>query len=90
MPGIFLFAILGYILLLWVTGALVTRKSKSSEAYLVASRSLSVPFISVLIAGTWIGGVSIVGMAQGSFIHGISALWFQAGIWILKQRIKFA
>lgn len=82
MAGIFLFAILGYILLLWVTGALVTRKSKSSEAYLVASRSLSVPFISVLIAGTWIGGVSIVGMAQGSFIHGISALWFQAGIWV--------
>ena len=35
----------------------------------------------MLIAGTWIGGVSIVGMAQGSYIHGISALWFQVGIW---------
>jgi SSS family solute:Na+ symporter len=82
MTGIFLFTILGYIALLWATGAFVTRKSKSSEAYLVASRSLSVPFISVLIAGTWIGGVSIVGMAQGAYIHGISALWFQVGIWI--------
>jgi solute:Na+ symporter, SSS family len=80
--GIFLFAIFGYIALLWATGAFVTRKSKSSEAYLVASRGLSVPFISVLIAGTWIGGVSIVGMAQGAYIHGISALWFQVGIWI--------
>jgi SSS family solute:Na+ symporter len=79
---IFIFAIFGYIVLLWATGAFVTRKSRSSEAYLVASRSLSVPFISVLIAGTWIGGVSIVGMAQGAFIHGISALWFQVGIWI--------
>lgn len=82
MTGIFLFAIFGYIILLWATGAFVTRKSKSSEAYLVASRSLSVPFISVLVAGTWIGGVSIVGMAQGAYIHGISALWFQVGIWI--------
>jgi SSS family solute:Na+ symporter len=82
LTGIFIFTIFGYILLLWATGAFVTRKSKSSEAYLVASRSLSVPFISVLIAGTWIGGVSIVGMAQGAFIHGISALWFQVGIWI--------
>ena len=82
MSGVFLFTILGYICLLWATGAFVTRKSKSTEAYLVASRSLSVPFISVLIAGTWIGGVSIVGMAQGAYIHGISALWFQVGIWI--------
>jgi SSS family solute:Na+ symporter len=82
MTGIFLFAIFGYVALLWATGAFVTRRSKSTEAYLIASRGLSVPFISVLIAGTWIGGVSIVGMAQGAYIHGISALWFQVGIWI--------
>ncbi|HOJ43844.1 MAG TPA: hypothetical protein PK800_06960, partial [Syntrophorhabdaceae bacterium] len=25
---------------------------------------------------------SIVGMAQGAYIHGISALWFQLGIWV--------
>lgn len=82
MKTAYLLAIGGYIALLWITGIYVTRKSSSSEAYLVASRGLSIPFISVLIAGTWIGGVSIVGMAQGSFIHGISALWFQVGIWI--------
>ena len=82
MKGIYLFSIFGYIGVLWFTGILVTRKSRSTEAYLVASRGLSVPFISVLIAGTWIGGVSIVGMAQGAYIHGISALWFQAGIWV--------
>ena len=82
MKGLYLFSIFGYICVLWLTGIYVTRKSSSTEAYLVASRSLSVPFLSVLIAGTWIGGVSIVGMAQGSYIHGVSALWFQAGIWI--------
>jgi SSS family solute:Na+ symporter len=82
LKGVLLFSILGYVCLLWLTGIYVTRKSKSSEAYLVASRVLSIPFISVLIAGTWIGGVSIVGMAQGAYIHGISALWFQAGIWV--------
>ena len=82
MKGIYLFSIFGYVCVLWLTGILVTRKSRSTEAYLVASRGLSVPFISVLIAGTWIGGVSIVGMAQGAYIHGISALWFQAGIWV--------
>jgi len=82
MKGFYLFSIIGYICLLWFTGIYVTRKSKSTEAYLVASRGLSIPFISVLIAGTWIGGVSIVGMAQGAYIHGISALWFQAGIWV--------
>lgn len=82
MKGLYLFAIAAYICILWLTGIFVTRRSRSSDAYLIASRELSVPFISVLIAGTWIGGVSIVGMAQGSFIHGMSALWFQVGIWV--------
>ncbi|OPY80629.1 MAG: Sodium/proline symporter [Syntrophorhabdus sp. PtaU1.Bin153] len=82
MAGAFLVSILAYIFLLWTTGLYVTRKSISTDAYLLASRGLSMPFVSVLTAGTWIGGVSIVGMAQGAYIHGISALWFQAGIWI--------
>ncbi len=82
MKALYLLAIACYIALLWLTGMLVTRKSRSSEAYLLASRGLSVPLVSVLIAGTWIGGVSVVGMAQGAYIHGLSALWFQAGIWI--------
>jgi SSS family solute:Na+ symporter len=82
MKGIYLISIVFYVGLLWLTGFFVTRKSRSTEAYLVASRELSVPLVSSLIAGTWIGGVSIVGMAQGAYIHGIGALWFQAGIWI--------
>ena len=55
MRGIYLAAIAIYIAILWLTGAFVTRKSRSSEAYLLASRGLSTPLISVLIAGTWIG-----------------------------------
>ena len=82
MKGLYLCTILAYICLLWIVSFFLARKSRSSEAYLVASRDLPVPLISVLIAGTWIGGVSIVGMAQGAYIHGISALWFQAGIWV--------
>jgi Na+/proline symporter len=69
MKSLYLLTIFGYITLLWLTGIYVTRRSRSSDAYLVASRGLSVPFISVLIAGTWIGGVSIVGMAQGAYIQ---------------------
>jgi SSS family solute:Na+ symporter len=80
--ALYLLAIACYIALLWFTGIAVTRKSRSSEAYLLASRSLPVPLVAVLIAGTWIGGVSVVGMAQGAYIHGLSALWFQAGVWI--------
>lgn len=82
MKGAYFFAILAYVFLLWLTGFLVTKRARSSEAYLLASRSLSVPLVSVLIAGTWLGGVSVVGMAQGAYIHGISALWFQAGVWV--------
>ncbi|OPY66663.1 MAG: Sodium/pantothenate symporter [Syntrophorhabdaceae bacterium PtaU1.Bin034] len=82
MKAVYLLVIACYVALLWATGFLVTRRSRSSDAYLLASRSLSVPLVSVLVAGTWIGGVSVVGMAQGAYIHGVSALWFQAGVWI--------
>jgi solute:Na+ symporter, SSS family len=82
MKGLHLGAVLAYICLLWAVSFFLARKSRSSEAYLVASRGLPMPLVSVLIAGTWIGGVSIVGMAQGAYLHGISALWFQAGIWV--------
>ncbi|MBP1729878.1 MAG: Na+/solute symporter [Deltaproteobacteria bacterium] len=82
MNGIYFLAVLAYVFLLWLTGFLVTKKSRSSDAYLLASRGLSIPLVSVLIAGTWTGGVSVVGMAQGAYIHGISALWFQFGIWV--------
>lgn len=89
MRGVYLTAIAGYVALLWVVGLAATRKSRSAEAYLIASRSLSTPLTSVLVAGTWIGGVSIVGMAQGAYIHGISALWFQAGIWVAMLMTAF-
>jgi SSS family solute:Na+ symporter len=79
----YVLTILCYIALLLVVSSLVARRRPaSSEGYLVASRRLPAPLVSVLVAGTWTGGVSIVGMAQGSYIHGISALWFQAGMWI--------
>lgn len=79
----YLLVIVCYIALLLAVSFFVARKrSGSSEAYLLASRGLSIPLVSALIAGTWTGGVSVVGMAQGAYLHGLSALWFQLGIWI--------
>ncbi len=69
-------------LLLAVSFFAAGKKAGSSDAYLLASRGLSIPLVSALIAGTWTGGVSVVGMAQGAYLHGMSALWFQVGIWI--------
>ena len=82
MKPFFLGTIFLYVLVLWFVGGVASRHSKGSEDYLVASRKFSTPFISALVAGTWIGGVSVMGMAQGAFLHGLSAIWFQAGIWV--------
>ncbi|MCX8022882.1 MAG: hypothetical protein N2745_08940 [Syntrophorhabdaceae bacterium] len=82
MKLLFLLSLVGYIFLLWLTSYSIAKRARSSEAYLVASRNLPIPLVSVLIAGTWMGGVAIVGMAQGAYLHGISALWFQIGIWL--------
>ena len=83
MKPAYVLVIVCYIALLLAVSFFVgRRRSGSSEAYLRASRGLSIPLVSVLIAGTWTGGVSVVGMAQGAFLHGLSALWFQVGVWI--------
>lgn len=80
-PG-YILAIVCYIALLLAVSSLVARRrSSSSDAYLVASRGLPAPLVAALVAGTWTGGVSVVGMAQGAYIHGLSALWFQIGMW---------
>jgi len=82
MKSLFLGGIFLYILLLWCIGWAASKRSKGSESYLVADRRFSTPFVSALVAGTWIGGLSLVGMAQGAFLHGISAISFQLGIWV--------
>jgi len=82
MKSLFLGAIFLYILLLWAIGWVASKRSKGSESYLVADRRFSTPLVSALVAGTWIGGVSVVGMAQGAFLHGLSAISFQLGIWV--------
>ena len=58
MKPLLLGAILFYVLLLWSFGWFASRRSRGSEGYLVAGRTFSTPFISALVAGTWIGGVS--------------------------------
>jgi len=80
MKAAYLLVIVCYIaLLLAVSFFVARRRSGSSDAYLLASRGPSIPLVSALIAGTWTGGVSVVGMAQGAYLHGLSALWFQVG-----------
>jgi SSS family solute:Na+ symporter len=81
MRSLLLGPVFGYVLILWVFGVMASRRSKGSESYLVADRRFSVPFVAAFVAGTWIGGVSVIGMAQGVFLHGLSAIWFQMGCW---------
>lgn len=78
----FLGAILLYIVLLWIFGWVASRRSKGSDGYLVADRRFSTPLVSALVAGTWVGGVAVFGMAQGAFLHGFSACWFMVGMWV--------
>lgn len=78
----FLGAILFYIVVLWFFGWVASRRSKGSEGYLVADRRFSTALVSALVAGTWVGGVAVVGMAQGAFLHGFSACWFMVGMWV--------
>ncbi|MCB1854017.1 MAG: hypothetical protein H6988_04675 [Pseudomonadales bacterium] len=57
-------------------GVFYSRKANSSEDFILASHSLSTPFVTGSVVATWLGGAVILGGAKEAYIGG-----FQAIVW---------
>lgn len=72
--------ILGALCLYFLTiiglGFFYSRKAKSTEDFILASHSLSTPFVTGSVVATWLGGAVILGGAREAYIGG-----FQAIVW---------
>jgi Na+/proline symporter len=57
-------------------GVFYSRRAKSSDDFILASHSLSTPFVTGSVVATWLGGAVIIGGATEAYVGG-----FQAIVW---------
>jgi Na+/proline symporter len=78
---LYLWLILGYLVVLMALNFIRARRVKSQEDFMVAGRSLSVPVMVFTLVCTWIGSGTFVAGAEYAYRAGLSSLWMPAGAW---------
>lgn len=79
---IYFWATLVYLVLLVGVGAWRSTKVRTQDDFMVAGRNLSAKVLVGTLLATWIGSGSIIAGAGLAYEKGISALWFDLGVWI--------
>ena len=74
--GLILAIMGGYFLTIIGLGVFYSRRAKSTEDFILASHSLSTPFVMGSVVATWLGGAVILGGATEAYVGG-----FQAIVW---------
>ena len=65
-----------YFITLIAIGLFYSRKARSTEDFILASHSLSTPYVTGSVVATWLGGAVILGGATEAFVGG-----FQSVVW---------
>ncbi|MBI5480648.1 MAG: sodium:solute symporter family protein [Deltaproteobacteria bacterium] len=79
---LYLWLILGYLVVLMALNFIRARRVKSQEDFMVAGRTLSVPVMVFTLVCTWIGSGTFIAGAEYAYRAGLSSLWMPAGAWI--------
>jgi SSS family solute:Na+ symporter/sodium/proline symporter len=79
---VFLFTIIGYLIVLLSIGVFLSKRIRKKEDFLVAGRKLTAPILVGTLLATWIGSGDIFSVADLSYHHGYSSLIGSAGGWI--------
>ena len=66
-----LIILIAYFVITQVVASIVLRKKMGSEHYLVAGRALPTLIVLVVILGDWLGGGSVIGVAQRGYNQGV-------------------
>lgn len=81
MPA-YLYLILAYLFVLFISNIIRSKKVKSSEDFMVAGRKLSLTTMVFTLICTWIGSGTFIAGAEYAYYAGWSSLWMPAGAWI--------
>ncbi len=80
--SVYLYIILGYLLVLLALNFVRSRRIKSQEQFMVAGRSLKWQVMVFTLICTWIGSGTFISGAEFAAKAGFSALWLAAGAWV--------
>jgi SSS family solute:Na+ symporter len=80
--SIYLWIILGYLLVLTGFNFVRARRIKSQEDFMVAGRSLKWQVMVFTLICTWIGSGTFIAGAEFASKSGFSAIWLSAGAWV--------
>lgn len=77
---------------IFVIGALASRRIKTSEDMLVSGRSLGLFFVACSLAAEYMGGLGTVGVSERAFNEGMGVIWYHiaASTGILLFGLLFA
>jgi SSS family solute:Na+ symporter/sodium/proline symporter len=78
---LYFWVIIAYLVILIGVGAYRSKYVKTQDDFMVAGRRLSVKVLVGTLLATWIGSGSIIAGAGLAYERGLSALWFDAGVW---------
>ncbi len=79
---VYLFSILGYLIILFFIGLQLAKRLKKKEDFLVAGRTLTAPILVGTLLATWIGSGDIFSVSDLSYNHGYSSLIGSSGGWL--------
>lgn len=72
----FIYALIVYVIILFVLSAFFTKKSINSyEEYSLCGRTLTITYIFLTYLGTWIGGGTIIGLSSWTYLNGVNKYW---------------
>jgi SSS family solute:Na+ symporter len=79
---IYIYTIIGYLIVLFTVGVVLSSRAKTQEDFMVAGRRLTAPVLVGTLLATWIGSGDIFSVADLSYNHGYSSLIGSAGGWL--------
>jgi len=85
----YFWVIIVYLLALISVGAVLGKRVKTQDDFMVAGRRLSAKILVGTLLATWIGSGSIIAGAGLAYEKGMSALWFNAGVWVALLVLYF-
>ena len=78
-----------YLVLTIVFASVVSRKVRDSDSFLIASRGLPWFLVAAVITGDWIGGGSVIGVAQKGYTSGITGCIYNIGMFLALVLFTF-
>lgn len=78
-----------YLIVTVIIAVILAKRIRNSDSFLIASRNLPWVLVVAVIAGDWIGGGSVIGVAQRGYTTGINGCIYNIGMFLALIAFSF-